>query len=140
MQGFVIIIVGRILEKPLFAFDHIDHGLGRFVAPVPSGRLKGWSQPEVGKLVGTSGAIMGRYERGEMTPFIEVAKKLAEALGATLDSLGSQREQSAFVQDRSTLERVRAIGELLPNGRDKLLYVGDGPLRDSRARRAYAAA
>lgn len=103
-------------------------------------RLKGWSQPEVGKLVGTSGAIMGRYERGEMTPSIEVAKKLAEALGTTLDSLVSQREQSAVVQDRSMLERVRAIGELLPDGRDKLLYVGDGPLRDARARRAYAAA
>lgn len=103
-------------------------------------RLKGWSQPEVGKLVGTSGAIMGRHERGEMTPSIEVAKKLAEALGATLDSLVSQREQSAFVQDRSMLERVRAIGELLPDGRDKLLYVSDGPLRDARARRAYAAA
>ena len=38
-------------------------------------RLKGWSQPEVGKLIGTSGAIIGRYERGEMTPSIEVAKK-----------------------------------------------------------------
>jgi len=103
-------------------------------------RLKGWSQPEVGKLIGTSGAIIGRYERGEMTPSIEVARKLAEAFRVTLDSLVSQNEQSAFAQDSSMLERVRAIGELSPDERDKLLYVVDGLLRDARARRAYAAA
>jgi hypothetical protein len=35
---------------------------------------------------------------------------------------------------------VRAIGELSPDERDKLLCVVDGLLRDARARRAYAAA
>lgn len=75
-----------------------------------------------------------------MTPSIEVAKKLAEAFGVRLESLLSQHEQSAFVQGSSILERVRAIGELAPDERDKLLYVVDGLLRDARARRAYAAA
>jgi len=36
MHGFVIVIVGRILENPLLAFNHIHDGLGRFVAPMPS--------------------------------------------------------------------------------------------------------
>jgi len=103
-------------------------------------RTKGWSQPEVGKLIGTSGAIIGRYARGEMTPSIEVAKKLAEAFGVTLDSLVSQHEQSALVQDTTMIERIRAIGELSADERDKLLYVVDGLLRDARARRAYATA
>jgi len=103
-------------------------------------RLKGWSQPKVGKSIGTSGAFIGRYERGEMTPSIEVTKNLAEAFGVTMDSLVSQHEQSAFAQDSSMLERVRAIGKLSPDERDKLLYVVDGLLRDARARRAFAAA
>jgi transcriptional regulator with XRE-family HTH domain len=77
--------------------------------------LKGWSQPEV-------------------------AKKLAEAFGVTLDSLVSWHEQSAFVQDNSTTERVRAIGELSPDECATLLYEADGLLRDARARRACAAA
>ena len=55
-------------------------------------RLKGWSQPEVGKLIGTSGAIIGRYERGKMTLSIEVAKKLAEAFGVTLYSAVSHHK------------------------------------------------
>jgi transcriptional regulator with XRE-family HTH domain len=102
--------------------------------------LKGWSQPEAGTLNGTSGAIMGRYERGEMTPSIEVARQVAEASGVTMDSLVSQHEQGAVVQDSSMLERVRAIGEVSPDERDTLLSVVDGILRDARTRRAYAAA
>lgn len=103
-------------------------------------RDKGWSQPEVGKMIGTSGAIIGRYERGEMTPSIEVAKKLAEAFGVTVDYLVSQDGQPALVQDSSMLERIRAINELPQDDREKLLYVVDGLLRDARARRAYATA
>jgi hypothetical protein len=38
------------------------------------------------------------------------------------------------------IERIRAIGELSADERDKLLYVVDGLLRDARARRAYATA
>ncbi|MBP6794425.1 MAG: helix-turn-helix transcriptional regulator, partial [Saprospiraceae bacterium] len=35
----------------------------------------------VHKLIGTSGDIIGKYERGENMPSIEVAVKIAEALG-----------------------------------------------------------
>lgn len=103
-------------------------------------RSKGWSQPEVGKLIGTSGAIIGRYERGEMTPSIEVAKKLAEAFSVTVDYLVSPASSANVVQDSSMLERIRAINELSQDEREKLLYVVDGLLRDARARRAYATA
>lgn len=103
-------------------------------------RDKGWSQPELGKMIGTSGAIIGRYERGEMTPSIEVATKLAQAFGVTVDYLVSQEGQPTVVQDSSMLERIRAINELPQDDREKLLYVVDGLLRDARARRAYAMA
>ena len=103
-------------------------------------RLKCWSQPEVGKMIGTSGAIIGRYGRRELTPSIEVAKKLAEAFEVTLDYLVSQQDQPNLLQDKSMLERIRAINELSSGEREKLLYVVDGLLRDARARRAYATA
>ena len=44
---------------------------------------RGWSQPTLAIRVGTSGAIIGRYERGEITPSIEVSRKLADAFGRT---------------------------------------------------------
>ena len=103
-------------------------------------RAKGRSQPEVGNLIGTSGAIIGRYERCEMTRSIEVAKKPAEAFGVTVDFLVSEEGQPNLVQDRSIVERIRAINELRQDEREKLLYVVDGLLRDARACRAYASA
>ncbi len=34
---------------------------------------------------GTSGAVIGRYERSEITPSVEIANKIAKALGVSLD-------------------------------------------------------
>jgi transcriptional regulator with XRE-family HTH domain len=73
---------------------------------------RGWSQPEVGKLIGTSGAIVGRYERGEITPSIEVARKLADAFGVTVDSLVSERELPEILKDKEMLERWKALAEV----------------------------
>lgn len=100
----------------------------------------GWSQPELAQKIGTSGAIIGRYERAEITPSIEVAMKLAECFGVTLDYLVSEEDRPNLLQDSSMLDRIRAINDLSQEEREKLLYVVDGLLRDARARRAYAAA
>jgi len=41
----------------------------------------------VGKLVGVHGAVIGRYEREEVKPSIEMATQLAEVLEISLDYL-----------------------------------------------------
>ena len=48
-------------------------------------KQRGWSQSTLAKKVDTSGAIIGRYECGEITPSIGDARKLAEVLEVTLD-------------------------------------------------------
>lgn len=45
------------------------------------------SQNDLGKKIGTSGDIIGRYERDEVKPSIEVASKIADELGASVDFL-----------------------------------------------------
>ena len=50
-------------------------------------KQKGVSRDELGKEVGTSGAVIGRYEREEITPSVEIANKMAKALGVSLDYL-----------------------------------------------------
>ena len=50
-------------------------------------KKEGLSRDALGKLVGTSGAVIGRYERGEITPSVEIANKIAKALGVSLDFL-----------------------------------------------------
>lgn len=100
---------------------------------------RGWSQPELGRLIGTSGAIIGRYERGEMTPSIEVARKLADVSGVTVDYLVSERELPDLLRDQTMIERWRSLDQLPCDERDRILYVVDGLFRDAQARRAYSA-
>ncbi len=46
---------------------------------------KALSREALGKMVGTSGAVIGRYEREEIAPSIQVAAKIADALDVSLD-------------------------------------------------------
>lgn len=98
---------------------------------------RGWSQPELGKQVGTSGAIIGRYERGEITPSIEVAKKLADAFGVTLDFLVGDKDVPNILHDQTMLARWQKIDALEPSERDRILSVVDSLVRDAKARQAY---
>ena len=95
-----------------------------------------WSQPQLGKVIGTSGAIVGRYERGEMTPSIEVARKLADAFEVTLDYLVSDGDFG--VKDKAMLQRWQELEALPREDRDRIVFVVDALIRDSKARRAYS--
>jgi DNA-binding XRE family transcriptional regulator len=50
-------------------------------------KQKDMSQIDLGKAVGVSREIIGRYERNEVLPSIEVAAKIANALEVSLDYL-----------------------------------------------------
>jgi len=102
-------------------------------------KRKGWSQPELGKKFGTSGPIIGRYERGEMTPSTEVAKKLADIFGVTLDYLVDDKEMPNILQDQSMLARWREIDALDTRERERILSVVDSLVRDAKGRQAYQA-
>ena len=67
-------------------------------------------QADLGKLIGTSGDIIGKYERGENTPSIDVASKIAEALGVTLDYLVKDGEYEHV--DKETLNKLKEIQKL----------------------------
>jgi transcriptional regulator with XRE-family HTH domain len=98
---------------------------------------RGWSQPELGKRIGTSGAIIGRYERGEITPSIEVAKKLADTFGVTLDFLVDDKGVPNILHDQTMLARWQEIDALEPSERERILSVVDSLVRDAKARQAY---
>lgn len=45
------------------------------------------SRDDLAKAVGTSSAIIGHYERNEISPSVDVAAKIADALDVSLDYL-----------------------------------------------------
>ena len=67
------------------------------------------SQDEVGKLVGVHGAVIGRYERDEVKPSIEIATQLAEALKVSLDYLVGSTD---VLLKKNSVSRVLDIQKL----------------------------
>ena len=99
----------------------------------------GWSQQQLAKKIGTSGPIVGRYERGEMTPSVEVAKKLADTFDVTLDFLVDDTGKTAEIKDKAMLQRIVEIEALEQEDKKTIVQVIDSLLRDAKAKKAYAA-
>ena len=65
------------------------------------------SREELAEKVGTSGPIIGRYERGDMMPTIEIKSRIAGALEVSLDFLVGN--SSILVKDKNILNRIEEI-------------------------------
>ena len=98
---------------------------------------KKWSQKMLANMIGTSGPVLGRYERGEITPSVEVAKKLANAFGVTLDYLVDETGTVAEVTDKEMLNRITEIDHLDQEDKKTIIHVIDSLLRDAKAKKAY---
>lgn len=80
-------------------------------------KAKGGSQLELAKRIGTSGPIIGRYERGEMMPSIKVAMKLAQVclrFGHALLSPRCLPSASGIAIDHSLSPSYRRYGAPCP--------------------------
>ncbi|NJO03640.1 MAG: helix-turn-helix transcriptional regulator [Bacteroidia bacterium] len=96
---------------------------------------RGLSREEVAKMIGTSGPIVGRYERGDMMPSVEIAANIADALQVSLDFLVGK--SSLVVKDVTILERLEDIAVLPVDKRIELFNVVDAYLRDYKTGKAY---
>lgn len=91
---------------------------------------KKMSQAELGKLSGINGDIIGKYERDEMKPSIETAKKLADALEVSLDYLVGDRDLK--VLDKKTLQRLEDIAKLPEADRQNIFYTLDNLIKAAK--------
>jgi len=94
------------------------------------------SREELAKTIGTSAPIIGRYERGDMLPSVEIASKIADALDVSLDFLVGKT--SLMFKDTTTLQRIEEIAKLPENNKNELFNVIDAYLRDFKTRQAYS--
>ena len=94
------------------------------------------NQEELAKKVGTSGPIIGRYERDEMKPSIDVAKKIADALAVTLDYLLGGSDN--MVMDKKLLKRLEDIEALPQEEKDKVYYFIDMAITHHKTKKAFA--
>ncbi|MCX2746031.1 helix-turn-helix transcriptional regulator [Mangrovivirga sp. M17] len=85
--------------------------------------------------MGTKGPAIGRYERDEMKPSIEVAAKMADYLDVSLDYLVGAADE---LIDKKTLNRVLELQKLPEDIQEKIYYFMDMSIRDFKAKKAYS--
>jgi transcriptional regulator with XRE-family HTH domain len=86
-------------------------------------KQKKLTQSDLGKAVGTSGDIIGKYERDEIKPSIDTAAKIADALAVTLDYLVKDGEYQNV--DNEGLKRLKLIEKLPQDERSHLFATMD---------------
>jgi len=95
-------------------------------------KKRGFSQDELAKKVGTVAITIGRYERGEIKPSIEIATKIAEALEVSLDYLVGT---SDAVLEKSLVQKILAIQQLPDEQKTIVVSLLDAYLRDFQAKK-----
>jgi len=73
---------------------------------------KGLSQKELANLLNTSYSVIGKYERDEMLPSIEAAKKIAKLIDTTVGYLLGEAHDTNILKDPKMMKRLNDINEL----------------------------
>lgn len=98
---------------------------------------KGLSQSEVAKLLNTNHSIIGKYERDEVKPTVDIVKRLAEVLDTTVGFLMGESMEMNVLKDPGMLRRLNDLVSLPQKDKDVILYALDELLRDVRTRLTY---
>lgn len=102
-----------------------------------SRKQKGLSQNELAGILSTNHSVIGKYERDDVKPSIDVVKRLAEVLGTTAAYLIGEAEADELFKDPAMLKRLKEINALPPKEKECILYNLDAVLRDFKTRQAY---
>ena len=81
------------------------------------------TQSDLGKAVGTSGDIIGKYERDEIKPSIDTGAKIADALNVTIDFLVKDGEYQNI--DKGALKRLKLLEKLNPEDKNHIYPLMD---------------
>lgn len=98
-------------------------------------KQKKLSQAALGKLIGTSGDVIGRYERSDIKPSIDVVIKIADTLEVSIDYLIGR---SNIELDKEVTERLQRISALTNEDKSFLNNMIDMALRDFKTKKAYS--
>jgi transcriptional regulator with XRE-family HTH domain len=123
--------------------DYILVAFNRFLDTMDTGNIitelrkqKNWSQTDLATKSGLSRVMIGKYERGEASPSIDAAKKMADAFEVSLDYLAGK---TSIELSESTLSRLREVTQLPSEEQNQIFKVMDALVRDYKAKLAYGA-
>ena len=83
---------------------------------------KGISQTDLASQLGIHKNVLGRYERNEVFPSIDIARKIADILDVSLDFLTGKQEVQI---DKVTSERILEVSKFEETDRNHIFSVID---------------
>jgi transcriptional regulator with XRE-family HTH domain len=97
---------------------------------------KGWGQKELANKMGSDARQISRYEKGHVTPSIDVVVKVAEALEVTTDYLltGKAPRNIPKTEDSELLKRIQYITSLTDKDRESLFHIIDALLAKNKVK------
>lgn len=93
------------------------------------------SQEELAKKIGVHAPIIGRYEREEVKPSIEMAVKIANALEISLDYLTGI---SDIELDKNITDIITNLQKLNLQDKEHIFTTVNALVRDAKARNTYS--
>lgn len=100
-------------------------------------KQKNFSQGDLADKVGISRDAIGKYERGDIMPTADKAKKMADLLGVSLDFLMSDAAKQEDAMDNEMLYRMHEVQKLPDSEKDKINSIIDAFIRDTKAKQAF---
>lgn len=91
-----------------------------------------YSQSELAKKIDTHYSIIGKYERDEVKPTIDVVKKLADALNTTVGYLLGETEDKNLLKDPAMLKRLNDIIGFPKEDKEHIIYAIDAMIKAAK--------
>ncbi|XLS30008.1 helix-turn-helix domain-containing protein [Flavobacteriaceae bacterium M23B6Z8] len=99
-------------------------------------KAKNWSQEDLAKEIGSSRVMIGKYERNDNAPSIEVLLKMAKAFDVTVDYIIGEGRLSNY--DKEVLKRIEDIEQLDNETRSKLFFLIDNIIQNFKTKQAFS--
>ena len=96
------------------------------------------SQTELANKLNTSVSVISRYERDEMAPSIDTAKKLATFLNTSVGYLLGESENDNLLKDPKMMERLNEINSFNDEDKERVIFTLDAVIREIKNRKVYS--
>ena len=94
--------------------------------------VKGFSQAELARQISSHHSIIGKYERDEVKPTVDVIKKLADVLDTTISFLMGETENQGVFKDPVMFKRMADIESLPEKDKECLLLTVDNFIKATK--------
>ena len=95
---------------------------------------KGLSQNDLAKLLHTNHSIIGKYERDEVKPSIDVVKNLVDELDTSVGFLLGESNDTNLLKHPAMLQRFNEINQLPDKDKETVFTLLDAFLANNKLR------